>query len=379
MAVVKGSDAGRAAVRATPSSSGTREGVEGRPDIPDVTVQSKADNYSFHCETGSNLLFAGLREGVPLPYECATGTCGTCKARVLEGDVDRGWPDAPGRAYLKAERGEILMCQARAHSPCTLRVPARLSAIPYPRVPDFFEARVCAAHPLASDVMSFVLELEHPLRFEAGQFVVLEFPDIAGGRAYSMVNYAPVTTRLEFVVKRKPGGELSNRLFTDPIEGRTVRVFGPLGKAVFRPQEDKNLLCIGGGSGIAALMSILSRAVGEGYFGAHAADVFFGVRGARDVFYLDRLSAVAAANADAVRVTVALSDEDVPSALAKRYPQLRFASGFVHAVAAQRMAGRFENLVAYLGGPPPMVDGALRMLILEARLPANCIRYDKFS
>ena len=48
-------------------------------------------------------------------------------------------------------------------------------------------------------------------------------------------------------------------------------------------------------------------------------------------------------------------------------------------VAAREMAGRYDNMVGFVAGPPPMVDGALRMLIMEARLPAEFIRYDKFG
>ena len=44
------------------------------------------------------------------------------------------------------------------------------------------------------------------MRFEAGQFVVLEFSDLAGGRAYSMVNFDPDVDRIALVLKRKPGG-----------------------------------------------------------------------------------------------------------------------------------------------------------------------------
>src|SRR4029434_8791089 len=53
----------------------------------------------------------------------------------------------------------------------------------------------------------------------------------------------------------------------------------------------KNLLCIAGGSGIAGMMAILSRAATSGYFERHRAWVFFGVRTMRDAFFLDELSA----------------------------------------------------------------------------------------
>ena len=38
-----------------------------------------------------------------------------------------------------------------------------------------------------------------------------------------------------------------------------------------------------------------------------------------------------------------------------------------------------EKPVAYIAGPPPMVDAAIRILLTDARLPPQLIRYDKFS
>jgi len=43
------------------------------------------------------------------------------------------------------------------------------------------------------------------------------------------------------------------------------------------------------------------------------------------------------------------------------------------------MKGKYHNLRAYVAGPPPAVDAAIRMLLLEARLTTDNIRYDKFS
>jgi len=168
-------------------------------------------------------------------------------------------------------------------------------------------------------------------------------------------------------------------LFGGPVIRASVDLFGPLGGATFHPEIGKNLLCIAGGSGIAGMMSILSRACQEGYFEDHLGHVFFGVRAGRDVFFLDELEGFQRASLERLRVTVALSDEDVPEPLARRYPAFTFARGLVHAVAAAAMNEHFANVRAYLAGPPPMVDAALSWLLREARLKAHDIRYDKFS
>jgi toluene monooxygenase electron transfer component len=68
----------------------------------------------------------------------------------------------------------------------------------------------------------------------------------------------------------------------------------------------------------------------------------------------------------------------MPAALAADYPRLRFETGFVHEVAGRHMQGRYQNMRAYLAGPPPAVDASIRML-LQARVSTDNIRYDKFS
>jgi len=181
------------------------------------------------------------------------------------------------------------------------------------------------------------------------------------------------------VVKKKPGGAVSEWLFGDGVEGARLGLFAPLGHATFEPATRRHVLCIAGGSGIAGLMSILSLACEVGHFGGWDGHVFFGVRTARDGFFLDELEAFRARYPARLRVTVALSDEDVPASLSGAYPGFAFARGLVHVVAGERMTGRFADIRAYVAGPPPMVDASLRLLLREARLPPADIRYDKFS
>jgi len=156
-------------------------------------------------------------------------------------------------------------------------------------------------------------------------------------------------------------------------------VLAPLGHATFRPDIPKHVLCIAGGSGIAGMMSILARACEAGHFAGWDGHVYFGIRGERDAFYLDELEAFRARYPARLAVTLALSDEDVSPALVARYPGFTVARGFVHAVAAEAMKGRYADVRAFVAGPPPMVDGCLRVLLREARLAPAEIRYDKFS
>ena len=345
-----------------------------------ILVGARNETYGFECALGENILYAGLRSGLDLPYECGTGTCGTCKARLKSGDVVSAWPEAPGYAGLKPEQGEILMCQAVPDTDGELEVARSVKPMPSGAcVPVHVAAVIRSRKSLTHDVVSLDVDLERPIDVEAGQFMVMSVPGIRGGRAYSMVNYERQARRLAFVVKSKPGGRFSEWFFGDGVEGAPVHLFGPLGHATFDPAIAKDLLCIAGASGIAGMMAILSCASRAGYFERHRADLFFGVRTACDLFFLDELAALKATSPDRLGLTLALSEEDVDEALAAAHPAFAFGRGFVHAVAGERMKGKYQNVRAYVAGPPPMVNATLRMLLLEGRLSSDNIRYDKFS
>lgn len=289
------------------------------------------------------------------------------------------WPQAPGRKYLK-QPGDILMCQCAARGNISLEVANFVYHMdPGACLPRTLHGVIDSARLLTHDVIAFSVALEAEMGFDAGQYAAVGLPGIAGYRGYSMVNFERKPKRLDFVVKKKPGGGASEWLFAQDIGGQRVEVFGPLGSATFFPNIAKNLLLIAGGSGIAGMMAILSRACQEHYFDQYRGHVYFGVRTLKDAFYLDELSQFRAGFADKLQITIALSDEDVPSHAVKQYSRLAFERGLVHEVVQRQMKDRYQNMRAYVAGPPAAVDAALRLLLLEAKLTADNIRYDKFS
>lgn len=345
-----------------------------------IQVNARNRGYEFDAMPGEKVLYAGLRAGVDLPYECATGTCGTCKAKAVSGKVQDGWPAAPGRKFVKPAEREFLMCQCSAEEPLTLEVSKFVYAMePGACIPEPGAGTVRGVQRLTHDVIGFSLELDRPRDFDAGQFVVLAPQGLAGFRGYSMCNFERGGRMLEFVVKRKPDGGFSEWLFGADRDSARLELFGPIGKATFDPAHGKNVLCIAGGSGIAGMMSIVSRAARERYFDRQDGWVFFGVRTLRDGFFLEQLSAFRRQFPGRLHVTVALSDEDVPVSAREEWPDLEFARGFVHEVAKRAMAGKYQNVRAYVAGPPPAVDATIRVLLLEAKLTTDNIRYDKFS
>ncbi|MFI6553744.1 2Fe-2S iron-sulfur cluster-binding protein [Streptomyces griseus] len=73
-------------------------------------------------EPGQTLLDAGLAAGLPLPYSCTVGTCGTCVLRLRDGEVAQPEPTCL-TPEQKAE-GQVLACVSRPLSGVTLDLAA---------------------------------------------------------------------------------------------------------------------------------------------------------------------------------------------------------------------------------------------------------------
>ncbi len=314
---------------------------------------------------------------VVVPYECATGTCGSCRARLVSGELDQGWVDAPGRKALKIKRGEFLMCQAVAQSDCEIRIPSPVSTSESVGTsPRHLSGKVTNLKRLTAEVISFTVVLEEKIGFQAGQFMTLEFPGVNGARAYSMVNYATQTDELEFVIKRFEGGRCSQLLFGKPIENQQLSLFGPLGHAVFEPDLGHDLLLLAGGSGIAGMMAMLQQADETGYLKSQSIHLIFGVRSGADIFYLSILKDLAYRYPQHLKITIALS-EQMEDHESNQTANLHIVQAFVHELIEK--AATNENTMAFIAGPPPMVDASIRELIAEKGLGVEQIRYDKFA
>ena len=335
----------------------------------------------YESKSSNRLLYSGLKEGADVPYECATGTCGTCKVKRISGEFSWLWPEAPARALLKSA-DDFLLCQCAAVTDLKVEVRSKLKPIKeIAQRPQWLTSEINNSVTVAPGVMTFSVKLSQPISFLPGQFMVLEFAGVQGGRAWSMTNQAKLTDTLDFVIKKKPQGLLSDYLFEkENLIGLKANLFGPIGKAVYDGELDRDLVCIAGGTGMAGMMSILAAFIDGGAYRRNRADVFFGVRTPADLFFESELRQFVEQSDGALRVVVAFSDAPASAELIAKNPLLTFDQGFVHEVAMSEMEGQFTPKTrAYLAGPPPLVDGALRMLLLKARLPATEILYDKFG
>ena len=116
-----------------------------------MTFQVSVENtaFGFPCESNESVLDAAQRAGFEIPFSCRKGVCGTCKGRVIEGEVRAFAGDALGGGE-RAE-GQVLFCNARPRSDLIIAPRSISKADPFAR--KTVDARVFRLQKLADDVM----------------------------------------------------------------------------------------------------------------------------------------------------------------------------------------------------------------------------------
>jgi len=74
-----------------------------------IVVDGRSSQFEL-AVNGENILDAGINQGMDLPFSCKGGVCSTCKAKLVEGEVDMDITH--GLEPEEIEQGFILTCQA---------------------------------------------------------------------------------------------------------------------------------------------------------------------------------------------------------------------------------------------------------------------------
>jgi ferredoxin-NAD(P)+ reductase (naphthalene dioxygenase ferredoxin-specific) len=303
----------------------------------DILVQPL--NRVIRVQPGANLLQALQEAQVPMSYSCMAGRCGTCRCRVLEGEVLHGSGDQPPPSA--ADAGFVLACQTYLTEPCTIEIPEPDEVVVHPA--RIVKGTVVAVEALTHDIRRLVIRPAKPIEFSPGQYVQLQFTP-AHIRPYSMAGLSGDEV-FEFHVRLVPDGRVTGYIANDLKVGDAVRVSGPLGSAYLRRQHEGPMLCVAGGTGLAPILSILRGTVAQGM--TNPIHLYFGVRSPRDVYGLAELDALQREH-PALNVQVVVASGGDPAV---------HRCGLVTDAIAQDH-GTLDGWRAYLCGSPPMVEAA---------------------
>jgi CDP-4-dehydro-6-deoxyglucose reductase, E3 len=223
-----------------------------------VTLQPSGHDFSVAGET--TLLEAALDAGINLPYGCKNGACGACKGKVLAGQVDYGAAQDSALSDDERVAGLALFCCAKPLSDLTLEVREvnAVRDIPVKILP----CRVQKLERVADDVMVIRLKLptNERMQFLAGQYIEFLLAD-SKRRAFSLASPPHADDLLEIHVRRVPGGNFTEHVFTKMKEKDILRIEGPLGSFFLREASDRPIILLAGGTGFAPIKGLVEHAL----------------------------------------------------------------------------------------------------------------------
>lgn len=247
-------------------------------------VTADGDQRVVHAEPGQSVVEAAKQAGIILPSLCGKGTCGTCVGRVEAGSYDmRPFEDDA----LGGKQDAVLLCCTEPTSDLDVALPFDSTKL-VEQAPNRREAGIVSIERLTPHIVKLTLQLEpddelgSAAEFEAGQYMQIEVPGRGELRAYSMSNVSNWDGTLEFLIHIREGGLFSTYLDTQAREDDILNLVGPQGTFGLVENGMRPRWFVGGGCGLAPLLSMLRRMAEWG--DPQESRLILGVNTAADMF-----------------------------------------------------------------------------------------------
>ncbi|MFO1317452.1 MAG: CDP-6-deoxy-delta-3,4-glucoseen reductase [Burkholderiales bacterium] len=330
-------------------------------------ITIKGSDHSFACDADETVLAAAMRADLMLPYGCRNGACGTCKGKVLAGDVDFGPHQATTLTDDEKRAGFALFCCAKPRTDLVVEVREvrRAGDLQIKRLPCRIESIEKAAPDVA--IVRFKLPANERLQYLPGQYVDFLLKD-GKRRSFSLATPPHDDKLLELHIRHVPGGLFTDALFTQYKGREILRLEGPLGSFYLREDSDKPIVFVAGGTGFAPIKAMIEHALHHAL--PREMVLYWGVRALSDLYLPDLPGSWQSAHRNFTFIPV-LSESRPEDAWRGR-------TGLVH----EAVIADFPDLsgyVVYACGAPAMIDAARRDFEARCRLPADQFYADSFT
>jgi len=221
---------------------------------------------------------------------------------------------------------------------------------------------------LTYDMKEIRLRLNEPpdISHRPGQYVQVQAPSPEGPvfRAYSISSPVYEPNIVQLVVRLVPGG-IGSTYLHNVKPGDSVNFTGPYGEFWLSEDPSVEIICVGGGCGIAPIRNIVYTLYER--WPDRVCWLFFGCRTTRDVFYLEQLEELAKKYPN-FHVVYALSDQ------LGEDEKWDGEIGFIH-LSVDKYLEPGVRRQAFLCGPPLMIEAVTRVLKEKG---TSDIFYDEF-
>jgi CDP-4-dehydro-6-deoxyglucose reductase len=346
-------------------------------------IRVQPSGREFTAGPQETVLAAALRSGITLPYGCRNGACGSCKGKVLQGEVVHEEHTLDALSAEELAQGMALFCRAHPRSDLVIeaRIAAALDGVVARKMPARIEHISWAGKDVA--VLSLRLPASEHLLYRAGQYVDFILPN-GLRRSYSIASLPGAEGPLEFHIRHMPGGTFTDALFGmhDPAvkERGILRVEGPLGSFYLREDATEPILLLASGTGFAPVKAIAETIFLKGLnrddpaAGRRGRSVvlYWGARTRADL-YMNELPQRWAREQENFRYVPVLSEPDAVAApgdgaeAAAAQPRWEGRTGFVHHAVMEDLPD-LSGYHVYACGVPIMVQSAHRDFLAHCKL-----------
>jgi propane monooxygenase reductase component len=334
-------------------------------------VRFEPVGIEIEVDEDQTILRAAAEQGIMLMHGCKEGQCSSCKSFVLDGeDIELDRYSTFALPDYEREEGFTLLCRAHAYEDVTIELLNFDEDMIRAGLPiQSAVAEVVSKDPVTHDLRHLVLRLVEPgeIKFFPGQYVDITIPGSQANRSFSMANTSSRDGRLEFVIKVYPDGLFSHFLDVRLAVGDRLDLTGPFGVFTLREGYDADLVFVGGGAGMAPILSLLRSMAERGI--QRKATYYYGARRRRDLCFEAELRELEQ-QLPGFRYVPALSEPD-------RADDWDGEAGLITDVV-KRHESNLAGAHAYICGPPPMVEAAVPLLAALG-VEEKRVYYDKFT
>jgi len=315
-------------------------------------VKIQPADLEFRVSAGETVLESAIKSNVYLEHSCMDGSCGTCKAKLIQGSVSQ-LAETAVLSEDDVKEGFILTCCSQALSNIELVVNYYPELTAIKRI-----IQPCKVDELsfpASDIAILKLRIPPTAKFKflAGQYIQL----IIKGehRSYSIANISETYEGIELHIRKVIRGLFSDYIFNELKVNQLLRLEGPMGTFFVR-KGNAPVIFLAGGTGFAPVKSMVEQLIKENtnrkifiYWGSTT----------ESGFYSDEAK-IWQNQHENIKYIPVLSGTD----------SYRGRKGVVHRAVLEDLNDLIEYEV-YACGSPIMIEAARKDFILNGLKPGN--------
>ncbi len=213
------------------------------------------------------------------------------------------------------------------------------------------------------DVAVLTIKPDQPLRYKPGQYLAVQVPRWPRvWRNFSIANAPRQNGLLDLHVRAVPGGMVSGSLVHNTRPGDSLLLGPACGEMTLPAGQDRDLLCVAGGTGLAPIKAIIEDVIKASTSGQRRKiTLFFGARDEEDLYDLSDL-----------RVLEWIHPGLTVIPVVSHQPDFDGISGMLPEIAARYAS--CEGTDIFISGPDGMVQRTVQLL--AGRVHADQIRHD---